>query len=78
VLYPVTLEVRDAAIVALDGHIDDQDTLGPFQRFHPARQIAEMGRYTVDLFEINGPWSDAMRRQVGWNFVLAGHFGLLG
>jgi hypothetical protein len=59
VLHAVALEVREAAVIHAHRHVDDQDALGLLERFHPARQRAEMGRGAVQLLDEGSP-----RRQV--------------
>jgi len=55
VLHPVAFVVGDAAVVHLDRHIDDQHSLGPFERFGPARQRPQVRDHPVDLRQVSPP-----------------------
>ncbi|MNT59303.1 hypothetical protein D3C72_1968030 [compost metagenome] len=55
VLHAVAFEVGDGAVVQLDRHVHDQDALGTLERFHPARQAAQIRRNAVYLLQVVAP-----------------------
>jgi len=65
VLHPVALEVRDAAVVEADRHIDDQAALGPLEGFDPAPKRTQVGRHPVDLLQIVAPRAQMRGVEVG-------------
>ena len=64
-LHAVALEVRDRAVVHVDRHVDDQDALGPLERFDPARQAAQVRSDAVDLLQVVAPGAELVGLQVG-------------
>jgi len=73
VLHAVAFVVGNGAVIALDRHVDRQDALWTLQRFHPARQVAQVRRNAVDLLEVDAPRAQVFRIEVGRKCVLAGH-----
>ena len=73
VLDTIAFKVCNRAIVALDRHIDDQHQLRPLERFHPTRQVPQIGRHTIDLFQIDTPWAELIWRNKRLDFMLACH-----
>ena len=55
VLHPVTLKVRNCAVVQVDGHVHDKRPFGPAQRFSPAGQMPQVGDDPVNLLQVNAP-----------------------
>src|SRR5450830_280210 len=73
VLHAVAFVVGDGAVIALDRYVDRQDALWTLQRFYPARQVAQVRRNAVDLLEVDAPWAQVFRIEVGRKCLLAGH-----
>jgi hypothetical protein len=65
VLHAIALEVRDAAVVELDRHVDDQDALRMLQRLGPACEVAEVGQHAVDLRKVGVPGGVALLADIG-------------
>src|SRR5690606_38195263 len=75
VLHAVALVVGDGAVVELDRHVHDQDALGALERFHPARQVAQVGGDPVHLLQVVAPGAEVVGLQVGGKGVCASDVG---
>ncbi|MCY1541231.1 hypothetical protein D9M68_769100 [compost metagenome] len=64
VLDAVALEVRDAAVVELDRHVDDQRTLRTLQGFNPPRQRTEIRGNPIDLLQVITPGAEFLGIQI--------------